>query len=111
MKKNIVIFIVILLTVLVVFWYLGSDSSTSSDSSLSAGETSAQSADAQYIYSLLQKMAQVKLDDSMFSNQVFQSLKDNTVSFPPQAAGRDNPFAPIGSSGGPVSTTTIRIKQ
>ena len=105
--KNIIIIIVLLGVAFFAFNYL-SGSSAASTGSLSADTSSSNSNDAQYIYTLLQKMQQVKLDDSIFSNSVFQGLKDNTVIFAPQAAGRNNPFSPIGSDllGANPSTTT-----
>ena len=42
-------------------------------------------------------MAQVNLDDSLFSSLTFKNLRDNTVSFSPQPSGRNNPFAPVGT--------------
>ena len=51
-------------------------------------------------------MQAVKLDDSIFANPIFQNLKDNTVSFSPQASGRPNPFAPIGVDSQTGTTST-----
>jgi hypothetical protein len=42
-------------------------------------------------------MEQVQLRDSIFNNPIFQGLKDNSVSFAAQQAGRSNPFAPLGT--------------
>ena len=61
---------------------------------------------AQYIYTMLQQMAQVTLDDSIFSKPNFQSLKDNTVSLTPQATGRNNPFAPVGTDSNSATQAT-----
>jgi len=110
-KKNIFIIIIVVLLVMLAFWYLGNSSSTAGDSSLSVSQTSSESADAQYIYNLLQQMSQVKLDDSIFSDPSFQNLKDNTVSFSAQPSGRNNPFAPIGTTGAPAQTgIKVQIK-
>lgn len=79
---------------MVAFWYLNKTDSPTTY--LTADVKTTDSVDAKYIYNILQKMAQVNLDDSIFSNITFQNLKDNTVSFSPQPAGRNNPFAPVG---------------
>lgn len=95
MKNNIITIVLVVVVALVAIWYL-----TKTDTSTSYLTTSTQttnSTDAIYIYSLLQKMSQVSLEDTVFSNPVFKSLKDNTVTFPEQPAGRNNPFAPIGT--------------
>lgn len=106
-KRNIFILIIIALVIMVAFWYL-KGSNSSSSSSLTATQSSSDSADAQYIYSLLQQMSQVKLDDSIFSDPSFENLKDNTVTFSSEPSGRNNPFAPVGSNGTP-STSTINV--
>ncbi len=105
--KKIFIILIIIAVALLAFWYLGNNNQPS-DSSLSTTVSAPQSTDAKYIYSLLQSMKQVKLDNSIFSNPVFTSLKDNTIMLSPQDSGRNNPFAPIGTEGTftPKSTTT-----
>jgi hypothetical protein len=47
-------------------------------------------------------MATVELKDEIFRSSAFTQLKDNTVSFTPQAAGRANPFSPVGTDAGAV---------
>ncbi|MFA5764235.1 MAG: hypothetical protein WCX27_01830 [Candidatus Paceibacterota bacterium] len=100
--KKILIVVGIVALVAMAFQYLGGTSDTGT---LSASNT-ADSVDAKYINTLLQKMAQVKLDRSLFSDPVFQNLKDNTVIFSSQPAGRNNPFAPIGSDGQTTATSS-----
>lgn len=95
MKNNIATIILVIFVGMVAFWYL-----TKSDidtSYLVTENVAADSVDARYIYNILQQMAQVTLDDSVFSNSTFRNLKDNTASFSPQASGRNNPFAPVGN--------------
>jgi len=95
MKNNIVTIILVAVVVMIAFWYLTkTDSSTAY---LTTDVKTTDSTDAKYIYGMLQKMAQVTLDDSIFSNVVFQNLKDNTASLSVQSSGRNNPFAPIGN--------------
>jgi len=110
--KNLIITIgTVIIVASLAFWYLDSSTAPSGDGALSATQ-SADSGDAQFIYSLVQKMSAVQtLNDSIFNNPTFQSLKDNTVTFPMPTAGRANPFAPFGSTGAPISTTTVRIKK
>ena len=104
MKNNVITIILIIVVGMVAFWYLGQNNN-SSTSTLTATVQTSDSADAKYIYNILQQMAQVILDDSIFSSQAFQNLKDNTVSFPQQTAGRSNPFAPVGADNGQVLQT------
>lgn len=94
-KKNIIIIIVFIAIIGFVGFYLFK--TPTDDSALSADVKSAKTDDAQLIYNLLQKMSKVKLDDSIFSNQIFQGLKDNSIEVLPQETGRSNPFAPINS--------------
>ena len=53
----------------------------------------------------LRDLESLKLDGSIFSNPVWLTLKDFGKELAPQAAGRPNPFAPIGGSS-PVSAPT-----
>ncbi len=106
--KNISAFILIIAVILFGVWYLSSGKTTSQSglSSLTTTTALPQSGDAQYIYALLQQMASVKLDDSIFHNPAFLKLQDNTVVLASQQAGRDNPFSPVGSFTTVISTPT-----
>lgn len=106
MKRNIITLIVIAIVVIFIIWFLNNSSKPSGESSLSANVSVPEPTDAQYIYSLLQKMPK-NLDDSIFSSPNFQNLKDNTVTLSAQAAGRNNPFAPIGNESRPVTITPL----
>jgi len=103
-KNNIIIMIVVIIIIVFAVVYLRKG--TVDDSSLSTDTQTSNSADAQLVYTLLKKMSFVKLDDSIFSNQLFINLKDNTVILDRQDVGRQNPFAPIGGDIGSFSTTT-----
>jgi hypothetical protein len=64
---------------------------------------------SQEILTTLGNLRTIKLDSSIFSDPLFLSLSDFGVAIPPAAAGRRNPFAPVGTGGAastPVSTTT-----
>lgn len=94
-KKNIIIIIFFIAILGFVGFYIFKGDSE--DDPLVADVRVTKTDDAQIIYSLLQKMSKVKLDDSIFSNQVFQGLKDNSIEVLSQETGRPNPFAPINS--------------
>jgi len=110
MKNTIITIALVVVLGTVVFWYLSRQNNSAEY--LITDVSSTESVDAKYIYNILQKMAQVTLDNKIFTNQIFQNLKDNTVSFSPQAAGRNNPFAPIGSDSQEqtIQATTSSIK-
>lgn len=75
----------------------------SGDKSNSAVESSNQDqpqlVDGQVILSLLNKLDEVNLDDSIFSNKTFISLQSFKRELEGQVSGRQNPFMPIGVEG------------
>lgn len=104
MKNNILIIILVIIIGGVAYSYLGqSDTSTSL---LASDARTSDSEEARYIYNLARKIEQISLDDSILQDPVFRSLIDNTVSFPQQASGRNNPFAPVGTDGQTSQTST-----
>jgi len=60
---------------------------------------SEQFADGQVILTLLNKLENVSLDTTVFSDKVFVSLVSFEKSIDEQVAGRANPFLPIGVDG------------
>ncbi len=58
------------------------------------------------ILAILNDLNKIKLDDSIFSDPVFVSLKDYSVTIPKELKGRQNPFLPIGSGGTIAPTKT-----
>ncbi len=48
---------------------------------------------------VLADLRTLTLDDSIFTDPVFQSLKNFRVELSPEPIGRDNPFAPITGAG------------
>ncbi len=58
------------------------------------------------ILPLLHEIDSLKLDNSIFSDPYFMSLQDFSVQLGSASAGRDNPFAPIGSDGGVTTVKT-----
>ncbi|MFA5652139.1 MAG: hypothetical protein WC933_02140 [Candidatus Paceibacterota bacterium] len=96
MKNNIITIILVVAVGMVAFWYINKNPSDTG-STLIANINTTDSVDAKQIYNMLKQMEAVTLDDKIFVNPIFKNLKDNTVSFSPQASGRNNPFAPVGS--------------
>ncbi len=50
---------------------------------------------SQDVLATLSNLNTIKLDNSIFSDPVFNSLTDYGVVIPPETAGRRNPFAPL----------------
>lgn len=96
MKNNIITIIIIIVVGMVAFWYINRNPNDTG-ATITSSVQSSDSVDAQYIYNTLKQMEAVTLDDKIFSNPVFQNLKDNTASFTSQPVGRNNPFAQIGT--------------
>ena len=96
MKKSIITVLIIVLVGMIAFSYFNNTPDVS-QSLLVTDVKSTDSDQAKYIYSMLQKLSQVTLNNSIFLEPAFQNLKDNNVDFPSQPAGRENPFAPVGS--------------
>lgn len=57
------------------------------------------------ILSILGDLGSIRLDDSVFQNPIFQSLKDYSVVIPREIKGRKNPFLPIGQDVIPTGAT------
>ncbi len=78
-------------------------SSSSPTSSVIPGEqntivSSEQNQIAQNFLSLLLNIKSIKLDDSIFSDDAFNSLRDSSIVLVPDGnEGRPNPFAPFGT--------------
>jgi hypothetical protein len=103
-KKNQILTLVIVVIIgFVVFTYFKNSSNDNSSSTIVAEQRVAEFAGAREILSLLNKMSNVKLDDSIFNDSSFNSLRDTTVVLVPQPINRNNPFAPIGTDG-PITT-------
>jgi len=47
---------------------------------------------------LLLKIKSISLDGELFNDPIFEGLKDFSKEIAPQPVGRNNPFAPLGSS-------------
>jgi hypothetical protein len=110
LKKNMVVIGVIAAAVAALFYFYSSNSGGGATVTSSAqGESPV----SQEILATLGNLRTIKLDNSLFQDPLFVSLSDFGVSIPPAAAGRRNPFAPVGQDGGaatkakaPAATTT-----
>ncbi len=60
----------------------------------------------QDILILSDQLQQINIDKSVFSSPLFSSLIDISQPLLPEAQGRENPFAPIGTSG--VQTSPVK---
>jgi hypothetical protein len=58
-------------------------------------ETPTTSPLSQDVLSTLSSLTVIRLDASLFDDEVFKSLTDYGVDLPTQTAGRRNPFAPL----------------
>ena len=95
-RNKIIIGIVLIIVIGIGYTYL-KNSGQDQGATLTSETRTANYADAQTILTLLNQMSKIKLDNSIFFNQIFQSLKDTSVVLVSQPTGRDNPFAPIGT--------------
>jgi hypothetical protein len=103
-KNKIIIISSLLIVVAMAFIYLLKNPS---DSSLVAAERrTTEFSSAKEVLDLLNKMSKVKLDDSIFYDKAFISLRDTTVELVNQPIGRNNPFAPLGADGLRVGTSS-----
>jgi hypothetical protein len=96
--KNIVLVVVIAVVVFSAYsFFFGGDVSVS-DSMLSSdaiGDKQSAIVGKEFLTTLLE-LRSLKLDESLFSDRAFTSLKDFSQELSPQPSGRPNPFAPIG---------------
>ena len=107
-KKNQILTVIIVVIVgFVVFTYFKNISSDNSGSTIVAEQRVAEFAGAREILSLLNRMSNVKLDDSIFSDNSFKSLQDTTVVLVAQPVGRNNPFAPLGTDGLRATSSSV----
>jgi len=106
--RNIIIFIVIgaIFVLIYIFYIKKSPTDTASlisstpDSavSTSSGTIENNSKVAQDFLSLLLNVKSIKLDDTIFSDNAFESLHDSSITLTPDGnEGRPNPFAPLGT--------------
>ncbi len=67
-------------------------------------DSGADSSVARDFLTLLLSVKNIKLNDTVFSDNAFKSLRDSSITLSPDGSeGRPNPFAPLGSDNIPVS--------
>jgi hypothetical protein len=70
--------------------------------------TAEEPSESQELLVALSGLKEISLDISIFTDPIFLSLTDYGVELPQEAAGRRNPFAPVGQDGALPATTTQR---
>lgn len=94
--KNIIIVAVII--VIVAFSYnlfVGNTDNSLLTSEVKGAKTSVLETD---LLSILIDLRLIKLDNSIFSDKAFQSLRDFGQDIVPESVGRKNPFAPVNTN-------------
>lgn len=115
--KNLLIALVILVAIIVAgYFYATRDRST--DVLLTSVYSNTGSSTVQTnLLTVLRQLRTLRLDDAIFSDPVWLSLRDFGQTLSPQPSGRVNPFAPLGtsdsstvSSNTPTGTTTATAR-
>lgn len=110
--KQTIIAIIIIIIAFIGFKMFFVDQSSTGSTLTSEVAGPGQFIDGQAILVLLNRLNQVSLDSSIFSNKVFTSLVNFEKPIEEQAVGRPNPFLPIGIDGSnptaPKGTSTVR---
>jgi len=118
--KNIIIFIAIGISMVLIYLFFIKGSGEQSNlvpetTTLLSGTTSLVEVDntfGQDFLALLLSVKNIKLDDSIFSNPAFTSLHDSSILLIPDGnEGRANPFAPIGADNIVVVPATCELPQ
>ena len=99
-NRNTIIIGIILVVVLAGGWYFysqgGSAPSTSQVVSSTSNVDAATAAVGENVLSILNNVSSIHIDSNFFTTPAYQSLVDYSIVVPPQAVGRNNPFAPVG---------------
>lgn len=96
--KRIIIGVIIVVILLLGFYFFGS-TSKEGDSQLSSNKLDDTGVMGKNIITLLLELRSLKLNETMFSSNVFKSFNDFGIEIEPQPVGRNNPFLPIGEDG------------
>jgi len=106
MKSWIIIAIVLIVAVAAYFIYSGS---SSTGSGTIQANTDATGQLGQQVLSLLNQVSSLQMNTALFTSQAYTSLKDFSVTIPPQTVGRANPFAPI--PGVSLSSSSTKVNS
>ncbi len=115
MTKKIIIAIVIIVLGIIAFSMLSSSKTKSTASLSSSGEDAIPTINegdvGEEFLSTLLNLNSIELNESVFNDQTFRSLKDFTITLIPETnVGRENPFAPIGTDEATPAGTFIDTK-
>ena len=100
MKKSTIIITLIIVAAAGVYLYYEGNPLPQSSSTLDA--TSGAATVGTQVLNLLNQIRSLKIDDSLFTDPGYRTLRDYSVSIPPENVGRANPFAPIPGSAVPA---------
>jgi hypothetical protein len=89
---------IIIVVVLVGGWYFYSKGRSGSSTSqlIPSTPNDANATVGANVLNVLNSVSSIKIDASFFQTTAYQSLVDYSITVPPQAVGRPNPFAPVG---------------
>jgi len=114
--KNIIIFVVVAIALILAYVFFFKPAPAQPNLTTSAGTSAAPGANVSGqtaaiggdFLSLLLSVKSIKLDDSIFSNPAFASLRDSSIELvlDPSQVGRPIPFAPIGSDAAASANST-----
>lgn len=94
-KNIIIIAVIIVIAAFAYNLFVGKTDDSLLTSEVKGTENSALETD---LLSILIDLRSITLDDSIFSNQAFMSLRDFGQDIVPEPVGRENPFAPVDAS-------------
>lgn len=96
--KNIIIITVLVAVVFIAYsFFFKKDTDKSSLTSENAANAIGESSIVKEFLSLLNTLNDLKLDTRIFQDQIFNSLRDESVELISEPRGRQNPFAPLES--------------
>ena len=98
---------VVVVAVLVYFYVTGGSTSSSSVVIPTPGSATI-GAD---VFQILNQIQTLHIDNSLFQDSAWKSLRDNTVQIPSQNVGRANPFAPLPGEKIVSSPTPVPVKH
>lgn len=97
LKKNKIILIIVVVIVAAFMWFGLAEQKPTNNLLSSEVRSNSSPADQETLRVLLD-MRSIRLDSSIFENPAFASLRDFGKDIIPEPVGRNNPFAPVGSS-------------
>ncbi len=93
-KKSAIAFVAILIIGAFIYFYTLGNPTDSSVSSITETENAGQLEEGAKVLALLNQISSLKLDTTIFDNNIYKTLIDYTVEVPEQNVGRTNPFSP-----------------